>query len=1019
MMLYGQAITTVPITFTSTPTGSGFITINGSAETAPYTIAAANIGDTYTIVALSPVSIGGYNYTFSSWNDSGSQTHTITVSTATTYTASYTQQWGGGIAQVLGPFYGNSTSSSTVTDTLGSMPFNNTLLVLTFGSHDNSFTYATVSSISETGNSWQQLEQNKTNYYDSEIWATNYTSGASLTVTINLSVSNGQAEAIICGYQGVNYFDRSASNIGFGNTNQVTGITLQTTQANELCVGTIDTSSGSGQSTPQNSFTMYGGDVYSTNSMSFLQNIVSLEGTYSTGTTSNASYAYAGGIVTFASSTVVYPPTFSNIAVSQTTDQSILPTNFSCQVSCAPNGLSGFIFGSNDTDGVWTNTTWASLSGSASWANESQFVNVNMGNNVVVGFEWWANNTINGWANSGMQTFTPTNQGINYVYTDSPVNNGFEMNVQTINEGYSQSTVYVLENEATSNGIWTQFGYGCTSGNTLYPVISLTNMFASGVQAGYFCFNGNPINATFTNWSGPLTFVNGTTHDFKVVFVSNSTMNFYLDNQLVLVLTVSQVQAIENAAYGANDISSFSNQTEISNNQLTYYNEIDNGNMTTNLDAPIAVAYLQNNGWTIPTVLNSFATEGFEGQIQNPALAYGEVYTNTSYSLASNTALYSGSAVIFGSSFLYYFPDNSYVNFPGVNNVSPVTQMPGSNATYPNFWFFGNYGIYANDMNVTLTNLFGSDTLTFSAYSATATNGTVEIYVGNYSSPTYILGQAYNLASAWNNQTGILTLTVQNDSAVTACFNRVWGNLYISEVDSSMTSLSWSGQAFTIQTQGQGGIINVFTGSRNAPQSYSGISSETYNQVTDTLSGIYGPNGQIVLDWTAAPGSQPTPTPLPNVTPAPNSPGEITLSSQNFGSVSPGQKTTETIKMTFGESIQVTSVSFSGSLSSWLKTSTALPQTFNVGNGLISLVLTVPNGTIAKTYSGSVIISGLDPFGTVVQASGPISFTVLGNGKTSAANSINPLLIYVLAAIIIVIFVAFAVSTLNRKYSFF
>jgi hypothetical protein len=123
--------------------------------------------------------------------------------------------------------------------------------------------------------------------------------------------------------------------------------------------------------------------------------------------------------------------------------------------------------------------------------------------------------------------------------------------------------------------------------------------------------------------------------------------------------------------------------------------------------------------------------------------------------------------------------------------------------------------------------------------------------------------------------------------------------------------------------------------------------------------------------------------------------------------------------MTFGESIQVTSVSFSGSLSSWLKTSTALPQTFNVGNGLISLVLTVPNGTIAKTYSGSVIISGLDPFGTVVQASGPISFTVLGNGKTSAANSINPLLIYVLAAIIIVIFVAFAVSTLNRKYSFF
>ncbi|MGD0644693.1 MAG: hypothetical protein ABSA75_07295, partial [Candidatus Bathyarchaeia archaeon] len=373
-------------------------------------------------------------------------------------------------------------------------------------------------------------------------------------------------------------------------------------------------------------------------------------------------------------------------------------------------------------------------------------------------------------------------------------------------------------------------------------------------------------------------------------------------------------------------------------------------------------------------------------------------------------------AVIFGSSFLYYFPDNSYVNFPGVNNVSPVTQMPGSNATYPNFWFFGNYGIYANDMNVTLTNLFGSDALTFSAYSATATNGTVEIYVGNYNVPTYILNQTYALSTAWNNSTEILSLTVQNGSSVTAYFNRSWGNFYITEVDSSITSLGWSGQTFTVNTQGQGGIFSVYTGSRNTPQTYSGLTSETYNQTSGILSGSYGPNGQIVLDWTVAPGNNPTPTPYPQTTPNPNS-NAFSISSQSFGSASAGQTVLETLNMTFRESTQITSVSFSSPFNTWLNSSTVLPQTFNIGNSEISFILTVPNGTIAKAYSGTVTVTWLDLYGNSIVSTAPISFTV--NGASQSTPTINPLLIWVIVGVIIFVFAAVAISAAARKYSWF
>jgi uncharacterized repeat protein (TIGR02543 family) len=86
---------TVPITITSSPvTGLNFIKV----DNVPYNTPVAfswTAGSTHTLEALSPVSGGtGTQYVWTSWNDSGTQTHTYTVpNTPQTVTANYKTQY--------------------------------------------------------------------------------------------------------------------------------------------------------------------------------------------------------------------------------------------------------------------------------------------------------------------------------------------------------------------------------------------------------------------------------------------------------------------------------------------------------------------------------------------------------------------------------------------------------------------------------------------------------------------------------------------------------------------------------------------------------------------------------------------------------------------------------------------------------------------------------------------------------------------------------------------------------------
>jgi hypothetical protein len=85
----------IPITFISSPTGTGYITLNGTAITTPYT-ATCGVGDSETIVANSLANMvsGQSRYVWQSWNDSRAQSHSITVSSSTlTYVATFQLQY--------------------------------------------------------------------------------------------------------------------------------------------------------------------------------------------------------------------------------------------------------------------------------------------------------------------------------------------------------------------------------------------------------------------------------------------------------------------------------------------------------------------------------------------------------------------------------------------------------------------------------------------------------------------------------------------------------------------------------------------------------------------------------------------------------------------------------------------------------------------------------------------------------------------------------------------------------------
>src|SRR5207244_3219419 len=82
----------ITVTVTTAPAGRT-VTVDGSTYATPQTFNWRS-GDTHTISTSSPqAGATGTQYAFSSWSDGGSQTHLVTPTTNTTFTASFTTQY--------------------------------------------------------------------------------------------------------------------------------------------------------------------------------------------------------------------------------------------------------------------------------------------------------------------------------------------------------------------------------------------------------------------------------------------------------------------------------------------------------------------------------------------------------------------------------------------------------------------------------------------------------------------------------------------------------------------------------------------------------------------------------------------------------------------------------------------------------------------------------------------------------------------------------------------------------------
>jgi hypothetical protein len=77
------------VTITSTPSGSGFVTVDGRSVTTPCDFLWQS-GSIHNVTANSPASAeSGVQYAYSSWSDGGSQSHTITINGSSIYRATF------------------------------------------------------------------------------------------------------------------------------------------------------------------------------------------------------------------------------------------------------------------------------------------------------------------------------------------------------------------------------------------------------------------------------------------------------------------------------------------------------------------------------------------------------------------------------------------------------------------------------------------------------------------------------------------------------------------------------------------------------------------------------------------------------------------------------------------------------------------------------------------------------------------------------------------------------------------
>jgi hypothetical protein len=324
-----------------------------------------------------------------------------------------------------------------------------------------------------------------------------------------------------------------------------------------------------------------------------------------------------------------------------------------------------------------------------------------------------------------------------------------------------------------------------------------------------------------------------------------------------------------------------------------------------------------------------------------------------------------------------------------------------------NFTLSGATRHIAADRDV-LTASWAGNEYTFTFDSATASK-TVVAESGQQ--PVYVLGAAYDLATAWNSTAGTLTTQVQNTTYTYAVGFPSWGDFYVRSVQDPILSLGWSDKSLLGTVNGSG-TMTIYCGTRQAPETVQGATA-SYDAATKILTVQYTAE-QFRLDWALSPGDPGDEG--DEETPA----TDFTVASANFGSSIRNQTRTVTFTFTFtSSSITVTNVTFQGAGAEMLLLKTALPTTFTrsdatTGSGTLEAELTVPADADLGSYTVQVQVTVLDPFGVAQIATAAFSWVVAEDaGGFTLPEEIQP---YLLAgAVALVIAIACVALLVRRK----
>jgi hypothetical protein len=220
------------------------------------------------------------------------------------------------------------STTGPITVTLQQEPISGNLLIAgvfsatTGGSADCSF--------SETGVNWAtggaglQVQVINAATYFSAIYVGIVGAGASTTVTVTLPAGQGGIVTIFefSGLATSGFLDKTA-NDPQDNQDILTGTTATTTQANELCFGVI--AARYVQTNPLSEFTLYDGSYYAGYYMSSscLTKIVSLTGTYGSGTSQTSRNWACACIATFKGAVQIATPTLNPASGTYNSTQSV------------------------------------------------------------------------------------------------------------------------------------------------------------------------------------------------------------------------------------------------------------------------------------------------------------------------------------------------------------------------------------------------------------------------------------------------------------------------------------------------------------------------------------------------------------------------------------------------------------------------------------------------------------------------------------------------------------------------